>query len=199
MYGFVDHPVNLRSMPSPLLVIGAAFSGKSDFAIEALNQKSPAAFVGTADTSEPELAALVAKHQRYRPELWRTYEDIADLPKLLAELAKAHPQVLLDSVNQWLARLFVNAGAKHGIDEVEKIAEAEAEQICAILRSAPTSRIVLVTSEVAAGLSPPSPTARSFRQVTGRINCRLAAACRSVVLITAGIPMIIKGEPLDLA
>ncbi len=199
MLGLTDQPLNLRVLPSPLLIIGAAFSGKSDFAITALDQQLRAAFVGTADTSEPDIAALVARRRQQRPEHWQTFEAVDDLPHLLQELAGAHPQILVDSINQWVARLFVYAGAKHGIEEVEKIAEAETETICTWLTSAPKSRIVLVTSEIAAGLSPPTPTARSFRQAASRINCRLATACRSVVLVTAGIPLLIKGQPLDLA
>lgn len=199
MFTQSDKPLNLRAMPGPVLLIGAAYSGKSDFAVQALNKEMLAAFIGTADTSEPELAAQVDERRKKRPEYWKTYEDIADLPKLVQTLSAENPQILLDSVNQWVARLFVNAGAKHSLEEVEKIAEAEAEALCQILTNNPKSRIVLVTSEVAAGLSPPTPTARAFRQVAARINCRIAAACRSVVLVTAGIPLVIKGEPVELA
>lgn len=199
MLGRLHEPLNLRTLPSPVLVIGAAFSGKSDFAVQALNQQMRAAVIGTADTSEAELKELVEYRQKRRPEFWKTYESIDDLPKLFAQLAADNPQVLLDSINQWVARVFVYAGAKHGVSEVERIIESEADQICELLKAPQTARIVLVTSEVAAGLSPPTPTARAFRQVSSRINCRIAAACQSVVLVTAGIPLVIKGEPLELA
>jgi adenosylcobinamide kinase/adenosylcobinamide-phosphate guanylyltransferase len=199
MLGSGGMPPNLRLLPSPMLIIGPAHCGKSDFAVEALNQSLRAAFVGTADISEPGMTALVAPRRAVRPEFWDTLEDVNDLPRLLAEVSQNYPQVLVDSINQWIARVFVKESAKHAVEDIEKIVETDAEQICAVLAGTPKSRIVLVTSEVAAGLAPPSASARAFRQTSGRINCRLAAACRSVVLITAGIPMVIKGEPLELA
>ena len=55
--------------------------------------------------------------------------------------------------------------------------------------------IVVVTSEVGAGLSPPKAIARLFRMLVSRCNANLASNCQNVLLLTAGIPHLIKVDP----
>jgi adenosylcobinamide kinase/adenosylcobinamide-phosphate guanylyltransferase len=59
-------------------------------------------------------------------------------------------------------------------------------------RQAPT---VLVSNEVGSGIVPENAEARRFRDLQGRLNQRIAARADRVVLLVAGLPLVIKGQP----
>jgi adenosylcobinamide kinase/adenosylcobinamide-phosphate guanylyltransferase len=54
--------------------------------------------------------------------------------------------------------------------------------------------IAMVTNEVGWGIVPDTPMGRRFRDLAGSANQVLAEASDKVVLMTAGIPLIIKGS-----
>jgi adenosylcobinamide kinase/adenosylcobinamide-phosphate guanylyltransferase len=53
--------------------------------------------------------------------------------------------------------------------------------------------VILVSNEVGLSIVPENAMARRFRDEQGLANQRLAAAADEVFLVTAGIPMRIKG------
>ncbi|MGB8021291.1 MAG: bifunctional adenosylcobinamide kinase/adenosylcobinamide-phosphate guanylyltransferase, partial [Candidatus Nanopelagicales bacterium] len=55
--------------------------------------------------------------------------------------------------------------------------------------------VVLVTNEVGSGVVPPTASGRLFRDLLGRVNARVAAACDDVELVVAGVATSIKGRP----
>jgi adenosylcobinamide kinase/adenosylcobinamide-phosphate guanylyltransferase len=54
---------------------------------------------------------------------------------------------------------------------------------------------VLVSNEVGSGIVPGNAEARRFRDLQGRLNQRIAARADRVVLLVAGLPMVVKGQP----
>lgn len=185
---------NLRELPSPLLIIGSAYTGKSALAIKALSQDIAAAVVGTADVKEPSFHDRIATLKGLRPSSWIHIDCPDDLNHLLRDLqSQKVPQLLVDSINQWVAGIVLEGSSHHSLDQLEQIIEREGEALCQYLRNRPTCRVVLVSSEVGAGVTPPQPLPRLFRQATSRLNCQLAEACASVVMVSAGIPILIKG------
>ena len=101
---------------------------------------------------------------------------------------------MLDSVNQWIANLALNHGGRTSPEQLEDLLSFEIRQLCgAVESSGEGQRLVLVSSEVGAGLSPPSNTARAFRQATGRANAYLSRLCSTVVLVSSGLPLVLKG------
>jgi adenosylcobinamide kinase/adenosylcobinamide-phosphate guanylyltransferase len=72
--------------------------------------------------------------------------------------------------------------------------DAETQRLEAALaaRKAPT---VLVSNEVGSGIVPDNAEARRFRDLQGRLNQRIAACADRVVLLVAGLPMMVKGQP----
>ena len=56
----------------------------------------------------------------------------------------------------------------------------------------PPAPVVLVANEVGLGVVPDNPMARAFRDHAGRLNQALAARADRVVLVTAGLPLVLK-------
>jgi adenosylcobinamide kinase / adenosylcobinamide-phosphate guanylyltransferase len=52
--------------------------------------------------------------------------------------------------------------------------------------------VVMVSNEVGWGIVPDNALARRFRDHAGELHQRVAAAARSVVLVTAGLPLTLK-------
>ncbi len=55
------------------------------------------------------------------------------------------------------------------------------------------SSLTLVSNEVGEGVHPETPAGLRFRDLLGHVNQRVAAACETVVLMVAGIPLAVKG------
>jgi adenosylcobinamide kinase/adenosylcobinamide-phosphate guanylyltransferase len=52
--------------------------------------------------------------------------------------------------------------------------------------------LVLVSNEVGAGIVPENALARTFRDLAGAANQRLAAVCSGVSYVVAGLPITLK-------
>lgn len=189
-----DHVKNIDflKVKPPILIIGPAFCGKSELAQSALDPAQEAAVIGTGDTTEKEYEQRVTHLKGTRSRKWETFENVKELSPLLAELLGQYPQVLLDSLNQYIASVLVNQSNRYSPDQLQKLIQQEIQEICHIVKSNKKSRLVIVTNEVAAGVSPPSAMARLLRQTCARANAKIASQCQSVASVTAGIPMLIK-------
>ena len=92
------------------------------------------------------------------------------------------PYALLDCLSLWLANLL----------EAELDVAAETEKLAAALAASHVP-VVLVSSEVGLGIVPDNALARSYADALGLLNQRIARAADRVVLVTAGLPHVLKG------
>ena len=163
------------------LVLGGARSGKSAYA-ESLVAGPGAVYVATAEAIDDEMGERIARHRVRRGEGWTTVEA----PLGLAAALRAHAPgasggVLVDCLTVWLGNLM------HAGRDIDREAGSLLESL-----AAPPVPVVLVANEVGLGVVPDNPMARAFRDHAGRLNQALAARADRVVLVTAGIPLVLK-------
>jgi adenosylcobinamide kinase/adenosylcobinamide-phosphate guanylyltransferase len=128
------------------------------------------------------MAAKVRDHQATRGSNWATIEEPLDLARALASAPQDAP-VLIDCATMWLSNLMLG---EHDIT-----AATQAFLAALNTHNAP---VVIVSNEVGHGIVPDNALARAFRNAQGRLNQELAAAAQTVVMITAGLPQVLKGQ-----
>lgn len=170
--------------PLPHLVIGGCRSGKSGHAEQLiLRLPPPYLYLASARILDRETADRVELHRRRRGPEWETIEAPLDPLPLLRQLTAHGRPLLFDCITMWLTNLLLETGPASILQQVD--------ELCLLLR-APHLPIVLVTNEVGLGIVPENALARAFRDLAGAANQRIAAACRAVTWMVAGLPVPIK-------
>ncbi len=179
----MPRPASTTLVPTTTLVLGGARSGKSAWA-EALLAGGPALYLATGQALDGEMDERIRHHRARRGPRWTTVEEPLELTAALARHASPDRPVLVDCLTLWLSNL-MHAG---------RDADADAAGLCEFL-AAPAGPVVLVSNEVGLGLVPETRLGRDFRDHQGRLNQRVAAICRRVVFLAAGLPLFLKDEP----
>jgi adenosylcobinamide kinase/adenosylcobinamide-phosphate guanylyltransferase len=175
-----------QSQKTITLVLGGARSGKSRYLQTLAAGVSPVAFVATGQPLDEEMRRKIERHQAERSQKWRTIEEPLDLDRVLAEEGSNYRIVIVDCLTLYAANLLE---AEHG----DLIAvEERLRKFYVALRSAPCS-VALVSNEVGSGIVPSFPQGRTYRDLLGQINQRVAAAADHVLLMVAGLPLALKG------
>ena len=173
-------------LPSPksLLALGGARSGKSAFA-QARAEASglDRVFIATAHAYDDEMTDRIARHRADRDMAWQTIEAPYALADTMLRQAAPDRILLVDCLTLWLTNIMLRE------DDVE----AASHELAAVVRTL-QGPCILVSNEVGWGIVPENALARRFRDAQGRLNQRLAAACESVVLIAAGLPLVLKPQ-----
>lgn len=179
-----------------VLILGGARSGKSSFA-ERLGQQlgEPLLFVATATAGDEEMRSRIEAHQAGRPPEWGLLEATADVGSAIRGTKAEARTILLDCVTMLVSNILV--GLEHNpSDRGDSRTQVEGE-LDAILDAARDrcANLVIVSNEVGLGLVPEYPLGRSYRDLLGYANQRLAAAADDVYFMVAGIPMEVKRPP----
>ncbi|WP_170752233.1 bifunctional adenosylcobinamide kinase/adenosylcobinamide-phosphate guanylyltransferase [Ruegeria lacuscaerulensis] len=164
-------------------VIGGAASGKSAFAEQlTVSTEKSRIYLATSQVFDDEMHKKVKSHVKQRGEGWTTIEAPFDLRPALAALTQ--DQVcLIDCATMWLTN--------------HMMAENDLEQEQALLLDALNTckaQIVIVSNEVGHGIVPDNALSRRFREAQGRLNIALAAQADLAVQVTAGLPLVLKGQ-----
>lgn len=170
-------------LPPVTLVLGGARSGKSRHAERLLeSQPGPCVYLATAQAGDAEMAARIAAHRARRGARWQTHEEPLDLAAALRTVCRRDGAVLVDCLTLWLSNVLA----------AERDVAAESDALIAALEDL-TGPVVFVSNEVGLGVVPANALARRFVDAAGMLHQRLAAAADRVVLMTAGLPLTIKG------
>ena len=175
-------------MASSLFIVGGARSGKSRFALERLSPDTSIVFVATAEARDEEMVKRIARHRAERPSRCRTVEEPLDLVARLASLDGQYDGIVVDCLTLWVSNLLLRGDRDDAILE-------QAEALTELIRRGRSS-LTVVSNEVGEGVHPPTEVGLRFRDLLGRVNQRVAAACDTVVLMVAGLPLVVKAPPV---
>jgi adenosylcobinamide kinase/adenosylcobinamide-phosphate guanylyltransferase len=169
-------------LPRVTLVLGGARSGKSRYA-ETLAEGQPGdcVYIATAEAGDAEMADRIRRHRARRGKRWRTMEEPLALTDALARAAAPDGAIVVDCLTLWLANLMA----------ADRDVDAETEALVAALGGI-GGPVVLVSNEVGHGIVPENALARTFRDHAGRLHQAVAAASDRVVMVTAGLPLVLK-------
>ena len=165
------------------LIIGGAASGKSLLAENyTLSATKRPLYIATAQPFDTEMEEKIAAHRARRTAQWELKEAPLDLAGALSGLT-SESCALIDCLTMWLSNHLL-ADTPLGPLETDLL---KALSIC-------PAQLVLVTNEVGYSVVPENALARKFRAAQGQLNQKLAAAANKVVLVTAGLPLVLKNS-----
>lgn len=165
------------------LILGGARSGKSSYA-QALAEAASRSqtYIATGQALDDEMAMRIARHVEDRGPSWATIEEPLNVAEAIRRASDGQNAVLVDCLTLWLSNLM------HSDLDVRR----ETDELVSVLETVP-GPIFLVSNEVGMGIVPENALAREFRDAQGRLNRQVAAACRCVEFIAAGLPLRLKG------
>mgnify|MGYP006289659821 FL=1 len=171
--------------PRPLvLVLGGQRSGKSRWAEQRLAAAGLAkTYIATAEAYDDEMHARIALHRARRGTDWSLIEAPLALPRAIGETTAPDRAVLVDCLTLWLTNVLV----------AEREVQVDVDALLAAL-AARAGPVVLVGNEVGCGVIPMNALARRFVDEAGQLHQRIAAIADEVVLVTAGLAQMLKGQ-----
>ncbi|HKQ30330.1 MAG TPA: bifunctional adenosylcobinamide kinase/adenosylcobinamide-phosphate guanylyltransferase [Burkholderiales bacterium] len=170
------------------LILGGVRSGKSRLAETlALRSQRRVSYIATATADDAEMHERIAAHRQRRPADWILVEEPMRLSTTLQKRATENTFVIVDCLTLWLTNLLLAA------DSTALNREKQA-----LLDSLPrlAGDIVFVSNETGMGVTPMGELTRRFVDEAGQLHQQLAQTCERVVLTVAGLPSVLKGEPL---
>jgi adenosylcobinamide kinase/adenosylcobinamide-phosphate guanylyltransferase len=168
-----------------VLVLGGVRSGKSQYAQEFATRGRRVAFLATAQAGDDEMRDRIAKHRAERPAGWTTIEAPILLEDALLQCGGQFDTIVIDCLTVWTANLM-----EHEASDRARVL-AHADRLAQVLLGVSGS-VVLVSNEVGSGIVPANEMARTYRDLLGGVNQRIAAAADEVILLVAGCPLVIK-------
>jgi len=167
-----------------LFILGGARSGKSRLAITGIPHRGRIVFVATAEARDAEMARRIERHRAERPRHWRTIEEPLELVSRLSQLEGTCDSVIVDCLTVWVSNRLLRGDLDDAIlDEAAALARLIGRR---------QSNFTLVSNEVGTGVHPETALGLRFRDLLGTVNQRIAAACETVVLMVAGLPLTVK-------
>jgi len=169
-------------LPNGSFILGGAASGKSAWAENYIfSSNLNPIYLATGRVWDDEVFLRVKVHKDRRDDRWTTIEEPLDLAVPLAKLAADTP-VLIDCATMWLSNQMIE----------EANLDHATQTLLGALRAC-AAPWVIVSNEVGHGIVPDNKLARQFREAQGRLNIALAQEADLAVLVTAGLPQVLKG------
>jgi adenosylcobinamide kinase/adenosylcobinamide-phosphate guanylyltransferase len=179
------------------LVLGGARSGKSAFAQQlASDLHVPVLFVATGVATDEEMAARIEVHRASRPPEWRCVEAPTQVGEALRCAAADVRVVLVDCLSFLVSNCLVGAGASVSPAGEPVVWQRIEGEVAAMLQASRSRgvQLIVVSDEVGMGIVPEYPLGRTYRDLLGRANQRLAREAGAVYLMVAGLPVTVKSR-----
>lgn len=171
-------------MSAPVtFILGGAASGKSAFAEEiCINSSKSRIYWATSQILDDEMQIKKQRHLTQRGVGWHTYEEPMQAGHVLP-LLMPDQICLMDCATMWLTN--------HLLAETDL--QAAQSDLLETIRAC-RAELVIVSNETGLGIVPENALARKFREAQGRLNIALAQCADTVVQVTAGLPLVLKGR-----
>jgi len=170
------------------LALGGARSGKSRYAEQqAIDSIQQVVYIATAGASDAEMLDRINHHRQQRPQHWKTVEETIHLAEVIRNHHTENNYLLVDCLTLWLSNILFD---KKG-NLQQAVFEKEKNELLNTL-STFSGQIILVSNEVGSGLIAMDKMTRLFVDEAGRLHQQLAALSDKVVLVTAGLPQVLK-------
>ncbi len=194
---FNDNKLTMFDRARSEFILGGQRSGKSGRAEMlardwlAADAAHGAVLIATGQGFDDEMRERIERHQQDRaarvPGL-RTVEEPLELCATLRSLSTPHTLLLVDCLTLWLTNhLMPLSGDTHRFDPSSSFAS-----LCQTVADLPGPAI-LISNEIGLGVIPLGAEVRRFVDELGRLNQALARTCERVTLMTAGLPLQLKG------
>lgn len=165
-----------------IVITGGQRSGKSSYAQKlALSLSSNPVYLATSRVWDDEHRARIVRHQADRGPEWTNLEE----EKFLSKHNLAGRVVLVDCVTLWATNFFFDNKADVALSlsqlktEFEKLTSQDAI-------------FIFVTNEIGLGGVSADELQRKFTDLQGWFNQHIAGIAGKVILMTSGIPLVLK-------
>jgi adenosylcobinamide kinase/adenosylcobinamide-phosphate guanylyltransferase len=181
------------------LILGGQASGKTARAESlaaawlALSPGHRAVYIATARAWDEEMRERIAHHQRRRAQRvprMATVEEPSELAHAIGRHSRADTLIVVDCLTLWLTARLMPAVPGADADPVPHPVGAT----FATALAACAGPIVLISNEVGLGMPPMGRDVRTFIEALGGLNREAASACERVTLMSAGVPLTLKGS-----
>ena len=170
------------------LILGGARSGKSRLAEQLARQSGLAVtYIATSQALDGEMSARIQHHRQRRPADWGLVEEPLELARALRDNAAPGRCLLVDCLTLWLTNLLM-------LDDDTRLA-MQRDAFLEVLAELP-GHIILVTNETGLGVVPLGELTRRYVDEAGWLHQAVAERAERVLFTVAGLPMLLKGEPL---
>ena len=170
------------------LILGGARSGKSRLAERLATQSGLAVtYIATSQALDGEMSARIQHHRQHRPADWGLVEEPLELARALRDNAAPGRCLLVDCLTLWLTNLLM-------LDDDTRLA-MQRDAFLEVLAELP-GRIILVSNETGLGVVPLGELTRRYVDEAGWLHQAVAERAERVLFTVAGLPMLLKGEPL---
>lgn len=182
------------------LIIGGARSGKSTYAEKCAREGSKQVlYLATAIVTDEDMAARIQRHRESRPQNWETIERYKGFEALSEDERFMKTEiVLLDCLTIMMTNLMLDEPIDYDQTTPEIVNAVECKiwhEINALLEvvKATDKSLIIVSNEVGMGLVPPYMMGNYFRDISGRMNQRIAEIADVVTFVAVGLPLKLKG------
>ena len=188
------------------LILGGQKSGKSRRA-ETLAQlwlaeapQRSALLIATAQAFDDEMQRRIERHRQDRFVRIPSMHTIEE-PLALAATIRAHSQpntlIVVDCLTLWLTAHLMPPDSDFAQaptnGRLSTDWQALAKDLCSVVARA-RGPLVLVGNEIGLGVIPLGREVRAFVDALGLLNQMVAATCERVTLMSAGLPLTLKGS-----
>ncbi|WP_028403343.1 bifunctional adenosylcobinamide kinase/adenosylcobinamide-phosphate guanylyltransferase [Ectobacillus panaciterrae] len=187
---------------SLIFITGGVRSGKSTYAeriAACLAERTDGNlhYIATGYASDQEMKSRIACHQKQRaesPRPWRTWEQSVHIHKL-APYYGSDDIVLLDCITTLVSNeLFSSEERWKDKDGQRAVKQAVLEGISEIRKRSKV--LIVVSNEVLHEPIHHNELVVVYGKLIGQLHQHLVKECTQAYLVEAGIPILMKGEPI---